>query len=85
MKPRRLLHPQERQHHAWGGGVAQPNTPETDAMPEVMHRVWVRFDDPTYGEKELRFMAADPCDAINRVNRMTTNEAKALIYTEAKA
>jgi len=40
--------------------VAQPNTPASDLMPEVMHIV--TFDDGS----TMRLMAADPPDAIKK-------------------
>ena len=43
--------------------VSQPNTPETDAMPKVMHTV--NLSDGS----RRQIMATDPCNAIEQVNR----------------
>lgn len=47
--------------------VAQPNTPETDAMPVVDHTVEYTLDGIRYS---LTIPASDPMSAINIVRRM---------------
>ena len=47
--------------------TAQPNTPETDAMPVVDHVVNFTHD----GKEQTRtVLATDPMDAIDTVRRM---------------
>jgi hypothetical protein len=47
--------------------VAQPNTPETDAMPVVDHTVEYMLDGIRHS---LTIPASDPMSAINIVRRM---------------
>ena len=44
--------------------VSQPNTPETDAMEIVWHTVTLSDG------RELRVLAMDPIDAINKANKL---------------
>ena len=53
--------------YAQSAGTKYPNTPETDAMSEVMHEV--TMSDGTKRE----IMATDPMDAIDQINRMENN------------
>lgn len=47
--------------------VAQPNTPETDAMAEVDHIVsWTSYGDAT----EVTVMASDPTAAVEKVRQL---------------
>ncbi len=54
--------------------VAQPNTPETDKLPEVNHIV--EFTMPDGKTDKMTIMAKDPQDAIRKVNRMTVSDFK---------
>ena len=49
--------------------TTNPNTPESDKLPRVMHTVSIRFDGETE-MKEVQLMAADPLDAMDRVRLM---------------
>lgn len=63
-------------------GVAQSNTPETDAMPMVDHLVnghYIDSDDQWC----VRISARDPGDAIDRVNAMTLADFEVLPKVEA--
>ena len=53
--------------------VAQSNTAETDALPEVLHKVWCANADGS-GECEVLVMAADPMAALEKVVRMSEME-----------
>jgi len=48
--------------------TAQPNTPETDKLPEVEHVVDVKLDNGT--EEKVRIMASEPMVAIDKVNSL---------------
>lgn len=49
--------------------VAQPNTPETDAQPKVMHTV--KLSDGTFRQ----IMATDPMNAIDLINGVIAKKA----------
>lgn len=56
----------------YSGYTAQRNTPETDAMPRVLHHVGVRV--VTAGEQvdeTVELLAADPQDAMDKVKSMS--------------
>lgn len=56
----------------YSGYTAQRNTPETDAMPTVLHHVGVRVvtDGVELGET-VELYATDPQDAMHRVKTMS--------------
>lgn len=56
----------------WTGSTAHANTPETDAMPEVLHHVGVRVvtDGAELGETVALF-AKHPQDAMDKVRAMS--------------
>ena len=56
--------------------TAQPNTPETDKMPEVMHLVDVKLDNGS--EEQVRIMAREPQTAIEKVNSLDDTAYAAL-------
>lgn len=53
---------------AYSSHTAQPNTPETDKLPEVNHVVTVKLD--TGVEEKVLISASDPIVAIDRVNSL---------------
>ena len=56
----------------WSGYAAQPNTPETDAMPQVLHHVGVRvITDGVELNETVELLAADPQDAMDKVKAMS--------------
>jgi len=48
--------------------VAQPNTPETDKLPEVSHVVIVKLD--AGAEEKVLINAPEPVVAIDKVNNL---------------
>jgi hypothetical protein len=75
MDPRTFLkhHAKKRTRRVSWAKAAQPNTPETDAMPMVLHLVG--FSDGT----EMTLMATDPSDAIARAREHEIFEAQELV------
>lgn len=63
--------------------VAQPNTPESDLEPEVMHIV--RGKEPDGTDWEVLLMASDPMTALDSVATMPEGAFKALLRTAASA
>lgn len=57
--------------------VAQKNTPETDAMPQVMHIVSGFYE--IGGDWEVRLMAEEPGAAIDKVQSMKDEDLVRLI------
>lgn len=56
----------------WMGYTAQANTPETDAMPQVLHHVAVRIiGDGIEHDEKVELLAIDPQDAMERVREMS--------------
>lgn len=55
--------------------VAQPNTPETDALPQVNHIVVVQTP---AGDEKVLVSAAEPQSAIDRVKNMPEEEYQTL-------
>lgn len=53
---------------AYCSHVAQPNTPESDRLPEVMHVVHVKLD--TGSEEKVLISASEPIVAIDKVNSL---------------
>jgi len=51
--------------------VAQPNTSESDATPEILHCVQIEQGDLRY---DFKIYAADPLDAIQRTRRLSHDE-----------
>jgi hypothetical protein len=56
---------------AFSARTAQPNTPETDKKPKVLHKVNVETDK---GKVTVLVMSTDPVEAIKDVNNMTQEE-----------
>lgn len=54
-------------------GTAAPNTPETDRMPVIKHRVHGTFID-TGEEWGVLIMTKEPGDAIDKVKAMTDEQ-----------
>ena len=62
-------------------GTVNPNTPESDLQPTVLHEVGVSHDDAMI---IVRLMATDPLDAMDRVRAMSEQEVLAIaVKTEA--
>jgi hypothetical protein len=57
--------------------VAQPNTPETDAMEKVLHKVEVVIDNND--KATVLVMSSNPMTAIEEVNKMSWGKLKELL------
>jgi hypothetical protein len=57
----------------FSGWVAGRNTPETDAMPQVLHHVSVHFttDDGAQLSETVELFAKHPQDAMDKVKAMS--------------
>jgi hypothetical protein len=53
---------------AYCSHTAQPNTPESDKLPEVEHVVFVKLNSDV--EEKVLINASDPMVAINKVNSL---------------
>lgn len=73
-----------RKRLTFSASTAHPNTPSTDTMPEVLHRVWCSNMDGT-GECEVLLMAADPLEALEKVSTMDADEFRRLERTPETA
>ena len=56
-------------------GTVFSNTPETDLLPTVLHRVCVEIDARPL---EVTLLAADPLDAMDRIHAMSVEDVLAL-------
>jgi hypothetical protein len=56
----------------WMGYTAQANTPETDAVPQVLHHVTVRIvGEGLEHDEKVELLAIDPQDAMEKVRTMS--------------
>ena len=70
----------EVHRRVWSSWVAKPNTPESDLMPEVMHKV--TCDSVTGAKETVLVMAAEPGHALDKVASMPPDEYARLQRTE---
>ena len=47
--------------------TTNPNTPESDLLPEVMHTVYLFSEE--HGQRTVDLLASDPLNAIDKVNQ----------------
>jgi hypothetical protein len=73
----------DKMRRAYCSYTAQPNTPETDKLPEVPCIVDVKLDNGS--EEQVQIMAAEPQAAISKVNGLndeTYNNLKRVVSHE---